>query len=73
MYKLQITEENFGSIPKYYIECTEDRTIPIEVQRAMYTGKVEKSYSLNSSHTPNFSQPKKLAEILLKILNSSKN
>jgi len=69
MYELQITDENFGKIPKYYIECTEDRAIPIEVQRAMYNGKVEKSYSLNSSHTPNFSQPKNLANILLEIQN----
>ncbi len=69
MYELEITEENFGKIPKYYIECTEDRAIPINVQRAMYEGKVEKSYTLHSSHTPNFSQPKKLAKILLKIGN----
>lgn len=67
MYKLEITEENFGRIPKYYIECTKDRAIPIEIQRAMYNGNVEKSYSLNSSHTPNFSQPGKLASILLEI------
>ncbi len=68
-YELKITDENFGKIPKYYIECTEDRAIPIEVQRAMYKGKVKKSYTLNSSHTPNFSQPEKLANILLKIKN----
>ena len=67
MYELQTTDKNFGSIPKYYIECTEDRAIPIEVQRAMYKGNVKKSYSLNSSHTPNFSQPEKLANILLEI------
>jgi pimeloyl-ACP methyl ester carboxylesterase len=69
MYKLQITDKNYGQTPKYYIECTEDRAIPIEIQRAMYNGKVEKSYSLNSSHTPNFSQPEKLANILLEIQN----
>tara|TARA_A100001015_G_scaffold124627_1_gene138114 strand:- start:256 stop:1104 length:849 start_codon:yes stop_codon:yes gene_type:complete len=65
MYKLEITDENFGSVPKYYIECTEDRAIPIAVQRAMYEANVVKSYSLASSHTPNFSQPDKVAEILL--------
>lgn len=69
MYELQISDENFGKIPKYYIECTEDKAIPIEVQRAMYKGKTEKSYSLNSSHTPNFSQPENLADILLEISN----
>lgn len=67
MYELEITEQNFGKLPKFYIECTQDRAIPISVQRAMYTGKVNKSYSIASSHTPNFSQPKKLASILLSI------
>ncbi|MBL6657501.1 MAG: alpha/beta hydrolase [Flavobacteriales bacterium] len=67
MYELEITDENFGSIPKYYIECTEDRAIPIEIQRAMYQDKVEGVFTINSSHTPNISQPEKVAEILLNI------
>ncbi len=67
MYELEVTDGNFGRIPKYYIECTEDRAIPIEVQRAMYKGKVKKVFTLHSSHTPNFSQPDNLANILLKI------
>ena len=66
-YELEISEAHFGQIPKYYIGCTEDRAIPIEVQRAMYKGHVKKSYSIASSHTPNFSQPEKLASILLQI------
>jgi len=66
-YALEITEENFGKIPKYYIECTEDQAIPIMVQRAMYEGKVKQSFTLNSSHTPNFSQPQKVAEIINQI------
>ena len=68
MYELEITDTNFGKIPKYYVECTEDRAIPIEIQRAMYKGKVKKSYSLKSSHTPNFSQPGKLADILMEVI-----
>jgi len=68
MYELEITEENFGQVPKYYIECTEDRAIPIEVQRAMYNGNVEGSFSIKSSHTPNFSQPDRIVEILLSII-----
>lgn len=66
-YELEVSEEHFGKIPKYYIECTEDRAIPIAVQRAMYEGKVAKSYSLPSSHTPNFSQPVELAKHLAAI------
>ncbi len=45
----------------------EDRAIPIEVQRSMYKGKVKKVFTLHSSLTPNFSQPEKLANILLEL------
>ena len=69
MYELEITDQNFGNIPKYYIECTEDRAIPIEVQRAMYAGKVLKTYAISSSHTPFFSQPHKVASALLDVSN----
>lgn len=68
-YELEITDEIFGRIPKFYIECTEDKAIPIEIQRAMYQDKVKKVYSIQASHTPNFSQPDKLANILLEIIN----
>ena len=67
MYELEITDENFGAIPKVYIECTEDRAIPIEIQRAMYNNQVEEVFSINSSHTPNFSQPDEVASILMKL------
>jgi len=67
-YKLEVTDAVFGEIPKYYIECTADRAIPISAQRSMYEGKVKKVFTLNSSHTPNFSQPDKLAAILLEVI-----
>ena len=63
-----MTDAVFGEIPKYYIECTADRAIPISAQRSMYEGKVKKIFTLNSSHTPNFSQPDKLAAILLEVI-----
>ncbi len=66
-YELETTSENWGNIPKYYIECTQDRAIPVAIQRAMHHGVVKKSFSLESSHTPNFSQPQALAEILLNL------
>ena len=66
-YGLEVTEANFGRVEKYYIECTLDKAIPIAVQRAMYTNKVKKHYSLESAHTPNFSQPEELAKIILTI------
>jgi pimeloyl-ACP methyl ester carboxylesterase len=66
-YKLEVSDEVFGKIPKYYIECTEDKAIPIEVQRSMHKGKVQKTFVLGTGHTPNFSAPQKLSHILAKI------
>jgi pimeloyl-ACP methyl ester carboxylesterase len=63
---LQLTDENFGRVPRIYIECTEDRAVTPFIQRMMYTetpcGKV---YSLPTGHSPFFSRPKELAELLL--------
>ena len=56
--KLQLTSEAYGSVPRYYIECTEDQAIPVDLQRAMYgQQQVEKVYSLSTSHVPMFSNP----------------
>ncbi len=68
-----INQNTFVLEPEKYIKCFEDRAIPIAVQRVMYQGNVIKSYSLNSSHTPNFSQPKKVSSILLEIRNKIRN
>lgn len=65
---LQLTEENFGSVPRVYIECTEDRAVTPFIQRKMYTEMpCEKVYSLPTSHSPFFSKPKELVEILLAV------
>ena len=62
---LQLTEENFGSIPRVYIECTEDKAVTPFIQHKMYTEMpCEKVYSLPASHSPFFSKPKELVEIL---------
>ena len=65
---LQLTEENFGSVPRVYIECTEDRAVTPFIQRKMYTETpCEKVYSLPTSHSPFFSKPKELVDILLDV------
>ena len=65
---LQLTEENFGRVPRVYIECTEDRAVTPFIQRKMYTETpCEKVYSLPNSHSPFFSKPKELVEILLDV------
>lgn len=63
---LQLTEENFGRVPRVYIECTEDRAVTPYIQRKMYTETpCEKVYSLPTSHSPFFSRPAELVGILL--------
>src|SRR5688500_6712346 len=34
---LKLTEENFGTVPRVYIECTEDRAVTPYLQRMMYS------------------------------------
>ncbi len=62
---LQLTDENFGSVPRVYIECTQDKAVSPFIQRKMYTEMpCEKVYTLHSSHSPFFSQPQDLVDIL---------
>jgi pimeloyl-ACP methyl ester carboxylesterase len=65
---LHLTEENYGTVPRVYIECTEDRAVTPFIQRKMYTEMpCEKIYSLPTSHSPFFSKPNELVNILLHI------
>jgi hypothetical protein len=66
-----LTEENYGSVPRFYIECTEDKAVTPFIQRKMYAETpCEKVYSLSTSHSPFFSKPKELADILCEIASS---
>jgi hypothetical protein len=65
---LQLTNENFGRVPRVYIECTEDKAVTPFIQKNMYTElPCEKVYSLPSSHSPFFSKPGRLADILCEL------
>ncbi len=63
---INITEENYGSIPRVYIECANDLVISPAAQKEMYTKMpCEKVLSLETSHAPNYGAPEKLVERLL--------
>ena len=65
---LQLTDGNFNSVPRYYIECTEDRAVTHFIQKEMYTETpCEKVYSMVTSHSPFFSKPKELTNIFFEI------
>ena len=63
---LRLTPERFGSVPRHYVECLHDRTIPIEDQRRMQALQpCERVISLEADHSPFLSAPDALADALL--------
>lgn len=63
---LHLSPASFGAVPRYYVECREDRTIPIASQRrmqALVPGAI--TTSLDADHSPFFSRPDELAAALL--------
>jgi pimeloyl-ACP methyl ester carboxylesterase len=62
---LVLTPERFGSLPRTYVECTFDRTIPIDSQRRMqHLVPGAQVVSLEADHSPYLSMPHKLADAL---------
>lgn len=62
---LRLTDDVYGVIPKYYILCTESK----DMDKTFLSTNVpcKKVYKLASSHSPFFSMPEKLVEILNEI------
>jgi len=65
---LRLTDKKFGSVRRFYIECTEDRAVTPFIQQKMYTETpCEKVYKIPTSHSPFFSRPQELCDIFLDI------
>lgn len=65
---LRLSEENYGRVPRYYIECLQDRAVTPFIQRKMYTETpCRKVYRMDTSHSPFFSRPDELVNLLLDI------
>lgn len=63
---LQLTASRFGSLPRTYVECTEDRTIPINSQRKMQKLVPGADIiTLDADHSPFLSRPEELAAALI--------
>jgi pimeloyl-ACP methyl ester carboxylesterase len=65
-----LTEERFGSVPRWYIECTRDNAIRINLQRKMVAMTPCQVLSLPSGHSPFFSHPEELVDHLETIARS---
>lgn len=63
--KIRVTPERWGRLPRTYVECTEDRTIPIASQRKMQQfSPGAHIVTLDADHSPYLSRPAELANAL---------
>lgn len=65
---LCLSEARFGRVPRHYIECSDDRALFLERQRAMQATLPCKSVAtLDSDHSPFLSCPEALVEALIQM------
>lgn len=65
-----LTEDRFGSVPRWYIECIFDYAIRIKLQREMVKMTPCKVITMECGHSPFFSNPEELVEHLKMIANA---
>lgn len=67
--KLMLSDGNYGSVRRFYIETTEDNMIPLPLQQSMcQSDPPEMVFRLKGSdHSPFFSKPQALHKILVEI------
>ena len=66
--KVELTNENFGSVEKAYIKTLLDVVISPQLQdRMIATAGIQSIYEINSSHSPFLSQSEALSGLLIKI------
>ncbi|KAK8924146.1 hypothetical protein KSP39_PZI019853 [Platanthera zijinensis] len=67
--KLMLSDGNYGSVRRFYIETTEDNMIPLPLQQSMCkSDPPEMVFRLKGSdHSPFFSKPQALHKILVEI------
>jgi pimeloyl-ACP methyl ester carboxylesterase len=53
--------------PSTYVVCTEDESLPVEVQREVFAPRAGEVVELVSSHSPFFSQPERVADLMADI------
>ena len=66
---LRLSESRYGRVPKVYIECTQDRAVTPMLQRMMLRDTpCDRVFSMDTSHSPFFSQPDGLVDLLVECL-----
>jgi hypothetical protein len=63
---VRLTDENFGRVPRDYIECVRDQAIPLSAQRSMHTAlPCRQVMSMDTAHSPFYANPEELTRHLL--------
>lgn len=66
---VSLTEENFGRVPRVYIETLKDRAISPWLQKEMYERMpCQKVISMDTGHLPFYAAPEELADHLTSLL-----
>jgi len=66
---VSIGSQHFGTIPRVYIECELDNTIPLSLQRSMQRDlPCARTWLLKTDHSPFYSDPDALVQILTQTL-----
>lgn len=62
---ISTTESRSGAVPKYYVECLQDRVVPIQLQRQVAaTLKCTRICTIDCDHSPFLSRPAEFATCL---------
>ncbi len=62
---MRTSAANFGRLPRFYVECTQDRALPLARQRQLHAAlPCRRVFTLETDHSPFFSMPDELAGIL---------
>jgi pimeloyl-ACP methyl ester carboxylesterase len=68
-----LSADRYGSVPRAFIECMQDRIIPLELQRFLHERMpCAPVITLDSDHSPFLSQPEALAAALVRIVEAIK-
>lgn len=68
LWPTEVTQQNFGSVPRTYIECSLDRSVPLAQQRRFQREVPGATVRrMETSHSPFFSRPGELADIIIEL------
>ncbi|GAB3339360.1 alpha/beta fold hydrolase [Chromohalobacter beijerinckii] len=68
MTKVAITEKNFGSVPRVYIELLQDKAVTLPLQRYFQQQlPCDRIITIDSDHSPFFCRPQEVIDALLSL------